>query len=179
MPHRKEKTIQAHRPASVIAFFDTDETLLGLEAGQLEALAALGIDPHDLLRTHYRLYAGTPWAELMEQGRLWYDEFHRGHRTGPPFVTPALTALRAHQEAGHLTALVSDSFAPRLTPLRRDLGADLVLCTEPVLDSDRRLTGEIHRPMAARACWPASETPPPYGGSGKRRGRGRRLPGAP
>lgn len=38
------------------------------EVDQLGALAALGIDPPDLLRAYYRLYAGTGSAELMEQG---------------------------------------------------------------------------------------------------------------
>ncbi|WP_406441682.1 HAD-IB family phosphatase [Streptomyces sp. NBC_01613] len=153
----------------MIAFFDVDETLLATparydflryrlgespyayEVDQLGAMASLGIDPPDLLRSYYRLYAGTAWAELMEQGRHWYEEVRRGRRTGPPFIAPAVTALRAHQDAGHLTALVSEAFTPCLAPLCEDMGADLVLCTEPGLDSKGCLTGEVRHPMTAAA----------------------------
>ncbi|MGW3117079.1 hypothetical protein ACWDBW_08000 [Streptomyces sp. NPDC001107] len=82
------------------------------EVDQLGAMAALGIDPPDLLRAHYRRYAGTGSAELVEQGWRWYEEVRRGRRTGPPFIARTLTALRAHQDAGHLTALVSKPSRP-------------------------------------------------------------------
>ncbi|MCD9873054.1 HAD family hydrolase [Streptomyces guryensis] len=118
---------------------------------QLGAMAGLGIDPPDLLRTYYRLYAGAPSAELAEQGRHWYEQVRLGRRTGPPFIARALAALRAHQDAGHLTALVSEAFAPCLAPLRKDLGADLVLCTEPLVDTEGCLTGEVRHPMTAAA----------------------------
>lgn len=115
--------------------------------GQLHALAALGIDRTDLLRTYYRLYEGVSWTDLLEQGRQWYRQLRQGRRTGPPFIASALAALRAHQDAGHVMALVSESFAPCLTPLAEDLGADLVLCSEVPLDAAGRLTGEVRRPM--------------------------------
>lgn len=168
-PLRKDQTIKHHRPATVIAFFDVDEALLATpvrydflryrlgasqyayEADQLGALTALGIDPPDLLRAYYRLYAGTALSELMEQGRHWYEDIRRGRRTGPPFVTQAVTALRAHQDAGHLTALVSEAFAPCLAPLLADVGADLVLATEPALDDRGSLTGDVRHPMTAAA----------------------------
>ncbi|GAA3785568.1 HAD-IB family hydrolase [Streptomyces coacervatus] len=153
----------------MIAFFDVDEALLttpvrydflryrlgesqyAYEADQLGALTALGIDPPDLLRAYYRLYTGTLLTELMEQGRHWYEEVRAGRRIGPPFITQTLTALRAHQAAGHLTALVSEAFAPCLAPLRGDLGADLVVSTDPVLNAEGRLTGEVRHPMTAAA----------------------------
>lgn len=168
-PPWKDLTIKTRRPSPVIAFFDVDETLLttparydflryrfgetqyAYEVDQLGAMAALGIDPPDLLRAYYRLYAGTSSAELMEQGRRWYEEVRRGRRIGPPFIARTLTALRAHQDAGHLTALVSEAFTPCLAPLREDLGADLVLCTEPVVDTEGCLTGEVRHPMTAAA----------------------------
>ena len=153
----------------MIAFFDVDEALFttparydflryrlgesqyAYEADQLGALTALGIDPPDTLRAYYRLYAGTPLTELMEQGRHWYEDVRGGRRIGPPFVAQTLTALRAHQDAGHLTALVSEAFAPCLAPLRKDVGADLVVSTEPVLDARGCLTGEVRHPMTAAA----------------------------
>ena len=137
IPPRKDLTINPRRLSPVIAFFDVDETLLttparydflryrfgetqyAYEVDQLGAMAALGIDPPDVLRAYYRLYAGTSSAELVEQGRRWYEEVRRGRRTGPPFIARALTALRAHQDAGHLTALVSEAFTPCLAPLAR------------------------------------------------------------
>jgi phosphoserine phosphatase len=123
------------------------------EVGQLRALAALGVDRRDLMCAYYRLYEGVSWAELLEQGRQWYRELRQGRRGGPPFVASAHAALRAHQDAGHVTALVSESFAPCLAPLAADLGVDRVLCSEVLLDAAGRVTGEVRHLMtpAARA----------------------------
>ncbi|MDN3028436.1 haloacid dehalogenase-like hydrolase [Streptomyces sp. S.PB5] len=164
------------RNAPVIAFFVIDQTLLSTrvledflrhrlserqfayERGQLRALTALGIGPVDILRAHYRLYEGTVWTDLMEQGQHWYDDLCRGRQASRPFIPSAVAALHAHQEAGHLTVLLSEAFAPCLTPLGKDLGADLVMGTEPLLDAEGRLTGAVHRPMTAAAKARAART---------------------
>jgi phosphoserine phosphatase len=121
------------------------------EMGQLRALAALGVDRRDLLRAYYRLFEGVSWADLLEQGRQWYRELHQGRRGEPPFIAAGLAALNAHQDAGHVTVLVSEAFAACLTPLAADLGADLVLCSEVPLDAAGRLTGEVRHAMTPAA----------------------------
>jgi HAD superfamily hydrolase (TIGR01490 family) len=62
-------------------------------------------------------------------------------------VAATVTALARHRAAGHIVVLVSGSFRACLDPLARELGARLVLCTEPIVDADGRLTGEVRQPM--------------------------------
>ncbi len=51
--------------------------------------------------------------------------------------------LQWHQNAGHRVVLVSASLGPYLHPLGAMLGVDGVLCTEAMLDSEHRYTGEL------------------------------------
>jgi HAD superfamily hydrolase (TIGR01490 family) len=152
-----------------IAFFDVDETLLNTKSmfdflrfrrsaeehrratDRLGSMARAGVDRVEINRAYYRLWAGEDWAELMEQGRAWYAEVRSGSRIGPPFIAATLTALRRHQAAGHLIALMSGSFLPCLRPLADDLGVEIVLCTHPDLDPAGRLTGTVRHPMIGRS----------------------------
>jgi HAD superfamily hydrolase (TIGR01490 family) len=152
-----------------IAFFDVDETLLNTKSmfdflrfrrspeehrratDHLGSMARRGVDRSEINRAYYRLWAGEDWAALMEQGRAWYAELRSGARIGPPFIASALAALRRHQEAGDLVALMSGSFLPCLRPLADELGAEMVLCTHPDLDSAGRLTGTVRHPMIGGA----------------------------
>jgi HAD superfamily hydrolase (TIGR01490 family) len=153
-----------------VAFFDVDETLLagksifeflrhwlavtgddGTRYRSVRAVArrdaAAGVPREELNRRFYRLLAGAPHAELLLEGRRWYDGIRRSP-TG--FVRAGLDAVAAHKAAGDLVVLVSGSMRPILGPLAADLHADLVLCTELTVGGGL-LTGEINRPMIGQA----------------------------
>jgi HAD superfamily hydrolase (TIGR01490 family) len=152
-----------------IAFFDVDETLLNTKSmfdflrfhrsaeehrratDHLGSMVRAGVDRVEINRAYYRLWAGEDWARLMEQGRAWYAEIRSGARIGPPFIDSTWSALRRHREAGHVIALMSGSFLPCLRPLADDLGADILLCTHPEVDTAGRLTGSVRHPMIGRA----------------------------
>jgi HAD superfamily hydrolase (TIGR01490 family) len=150
------------------AFVDVDETLITVKSmfafmrywssrsghqpddviAELHALAARGADRAEVNRAYYRWYAGAVWAELLVAGEAWYERF-RGH--GTPFVAATLKAVAAHRAAGDAVILVSGSFRPCLHPLARDVCCDLLLCTEPVVEPDGRLSGEVRQPMIGSA----------------------------
>jgi HAD superfamily hydrolase (TIGR01490 family) len=154
-----------------VAFFDVDETLLAGKsifeflrhwlavtgndddryrsvraAGRRDAAA--GVPREELNRRFYRHLAGASHAELLREGRRWYDGIRRSPRG---FVRAGLDAVAAHKVAGDLVVLVSGSMRPVLDPLAADLRADLVLCTELVVAADGTLTGEVTRPMIGAA----------------------------
>ena len=153
-----------------VAFFDVDETLLAgksmveflrywmtrdgnddTEFG--DAMAELQAVADEAGRAaancaYYRYFARVPSAELAEAGRRWYAQYRR---RPDAFVTAAAAALAGHRAAGDLVVLVSGSCRAVLDPLAADVGADKVLCTEPVVGADRRLTGEVDRSMIGPA----------------------------
>ncbi|MFJ6791624.1 HAD family hydrolase [Streptomyces angustmyceticus] len=149
------------------AFFDVDETLLNTKSmfhflrfwmarqgddgsaydavmAEVNSQAASGVPRTEINRRYYRRFAGVDHAELTRAGRDWYDAYRR---EGSAVVVAAWAAARRHALAGDLVALVSGSFRALLEPLAADLGADLILCSEPLVGEDGRLTGEIRRPM--------------------------------
>ncbi|WP_330288881.1 HAD family hydrolase [Streptomyces sp. NBC_00576] len=152
------------------AFFDVDETLITCKS-MMSFLAfhwdREGRDPADLTaartslgrrlrsgvpreqvnRDYYRLLRGTREADLEESGRLWFAR----ERVRGLLHPPVRDALRRHAHAGHLTVLVSGSFAACLAPISRAVGADLLVCTTPEAVGGV-LTGEItDRPMLGEA----------------------------
>lgn len=149
------------------AFFDVDETLLtaksmfdflrfwlarngddGTRYRVLEherrARASAGVPRAEINRDYYRHYTGADYAEVLVAGRQWYAEYRR---RPDAFIGPAVAAATGHRAAGHLVVLVSGSFRACLGPFAADLGAGEILCGEPVVGGDGRLTGEIPRPM--------------------------------
>ena len=153
------------------AFFDVDETLLN--AGSLfeflrfwltrqgddgcaydrvttevRGLAELGTDRAVVDRVLFRPWAGASADELSAAGEDWY----RSVRTRPAgFVRSGPASLSRHRAAGRTVVLVSGSFAACLAPPARDLGADPVICTSPVVGADGLLTGEVVVPMIGDA----------------------------
>jgi HAD superfamily hydrolase (TIGR01490 family) len=149
------------------AFFDVDETLIAAKSmfaflrfwlaqrgddgsdyriafGRLSAMASEGVDRSAINGAYYRLFAGVTLAELLDAGETWYAQLCSEPE---PFVAATLAALARHRTAGHAIVLVSGSFRPCLEPLAAHVGAHTVVCTEPVVDDDGRLTGEVRRPM--------------------------------
>ncbi len=152
---------------TVAAFFDVDETLItvksmfaflrhwivarGGDEGDFDATVAgihqaarSGAPRTEINRMYYRLFAGVALADLRDEGRAWY----RGYGALPTaWVADTLFALTEHQRRGDAVVLVSGSFRACLDPIAEAVGAESVLCTEPVVDADGRLTGEVVRPM--------------------------------
>lgn len=107
-----------------------------------------GVPRSEVNRAYFRLFAGASRAETESAGRAWYA----GYRRRPAaFVAATAAALEGHRRAGDAVVLVSGSFAACLAPLADDLGADRLLCTEPVVARDGLLTGEVRRPMIGAA----------------------------
>lgn len=150
-----------------VAFFDVDETLiveksmfaflrfwLARTSGdgaayracsdRLGTMARRGDDRAAINRAYYRLYAGEVLAELLGAGEAWYAKLCDQPK---PFVAASLAALTRHRAAGDAVVLVSGSFHPCLDPIGAHMSAHSVLCTEPVVDDDGRLTGDVLRPM--------------------------------
>ncbi|ASO21759.1 HAD superfamily hydrolase (TIGR01490 family) [Actinoalloteichus hoggarensis] len=153
----------------IAAVYDVDETLLSVKSmvdflrfylaeteippdsdqarrlAEFQTALAEDREPRELLnRRYYRVYTGERAARLAELGRRWFAR----RRAGDGFVNTAVVAgLIRHRLAGHVIVAVSGSFGACLEPLRAALGIDHVLCTEPVLDSDGRHTGEIVRSL--------------------------------
>jgi HAD superfamily hydrolase (TIGR01490 family) len=149
------------------AFFDTDETVISAKSmftflrywlvrqhhdeaafdaavAPILAEAARGVHRSEINRQFYRLLAGVPYPDLAAAGREWFEEY----REGPDaFVGPVLAAMARHRAEGATIVLVSGSFRACLDPIAEEVGADLVLCTEPILDDQERLTGEVVLPM--------------------------------
>ncbi|MFD6530633.1 HAD family hydrolase [Streptomyces sp. NPDC060184] len=153
------------------AFFDVDETLITAKSmfdflhswivdrggeeeeyaavmRQVHAMAASGTDRTEINRFYYRRFAGVSQRELTAAARAWYDAY----RLRPDgFVRATVSALRAHVAAGDTVVLVSGSFRGCLEPLTGDLPAHRILCSEPLVDGDGLLTGEVERPMIGTA----------------------------
>ncbi len=150
---------------SRFAFFDVDETLIGLKSmfsfraffhrqslgpelgrlaedeaqlGLLELLTK-GASRVEVNRHFYRTLQGRNRAAVCASAQDWYAQ----HRHLPGFfVGPVLDRLRAHQEQGVGVALVSGSCAEILLPLAQDLGVEHLLVTQlEVLGGS--FTGEV------------------------------------
>lgn len=149
------------------AFFDVDETLIGVKSmfdflrywtirdggdeqaydsamEEFHSMWAAGVHRSEVNRAYYRRFAGRPWAELLTAASAWYDEYRE---RDDAFVLSTVRALSGHVADGDAVVLVSGSFTGCLGPLARELGAHVVLCSEPLVDGDGLLTGEVRRPM--------------------------------
>ncbi|MER6090767.1 HAD family hydrolase [Streptomyces bluensis] len=95
-----------------------------------------------------RLYYGHYTDESVETiGRLAEDWFAERTASGRGFyIESTREALTAHRAGGATVVLVSGSFPPLLEPLAREVGADAVLCTRPLV-ADGRYTGEVETPV--------------------------------
>lgn len=152
-------------PISRFAFFDVDETLIGLRSmfsfrsfflrqtlgpdlgrladdeaqlGLMEMLAK-GASRLEVNRQFYRTLQGCSQAAVCASARDWYAQ-HR-ESTGF-FVQPVLDRLRAHQAQGVSVALVSGSCTEILWPMAQDLGVEHLLVTQlEVLGGS--FTGEV------------------------------------
>jgi HAD superfamily hydrolase (TIGR01490 family) len=150
------------------AFFDVDETLLAVRSmedfwahwsgtpygrgrgrrfAEVVAMVRAGVAREECNRAYYRLFAGVRTACFEQVCRQWYDELRARSDAA---VAPVLGALRSHRTRGDLVVLVSGSASALLAPLARDVGADVVLATEQLVEGGV-FTGEVRRPMIGAA----------------------------
>lgn len=110
----------------------------------IAAEAARGTCPVSVNRLYTQLLAGRQVQELVKTGRAWWT---LSSRQAGAFVAATLVAARWHQVRGDAVLLVSDAVPACVAPLAAHLGADVLLCGEPAVGPDQRLTGELPRPM--------------------------------
>lgn len=168
------------------AFFDVDETLVRFKsmfrflayhfrarglpddryqeaAAYLRARAAAGTPRAETNREFYRSFANRPVHEVMRHGEEWLaQECARGG----VWHMPVVRALERHRRAGALIVLVSGSFPPCLEPVRRQVRADVLLCSRPDI-VEGVYSGELRTPVigeekasAARALLAEYGIPP-------------------
>ncbi|GAA3311267.1 HAD-IB family hydrolase [Streptomyces cinereospinus] len=98
----------------------------------------------DINRFYYGHYADESVETI---GRLAEDWFAERTASGRGFyIESTREALTAHRAGGATVVLVSGSFPPLLEPLAREVGADTLLCTRPLV-ADGRYTGEVGTPV--------------------------------
>jgi HAD superfamily hydrolase (TIGR01490 family) len=159
-----------------IAFFDVDETVITaksmfdfleywidtsrrplnypLIAQYFADLAAQGTPREQINRAYYETFAGVSKEELELAGIGWHEAYKvRPHA----YIVATSHAIRAHRRAKHMVVLVSGGFFACLDPIGRQVGADLVIGTEPVVDANGILTGEVVEPMIGDAKGAAAE----------------------
>ena len=151
-------------------FFDVDETIITAKsmfaflqfwcettdtalryapiAVHFGEMARSGIDRTEINRAYYRLFAGVAHTRLEQAGRAWYADYRE---RDDAYVAATLAAIERHQAAGEAIVMVSGGFHACLDPIAEEIGADLVLCTEPMLTPDGILTGEVVKPMIGTA----------------------------
>lgn len=155
--------VNESKPA--VALFDADETLVCMKSlfellryhlaqrgrddydqvvEPMRQFAAAGATARQVNAKYFELFAGVPLEEITEEGRQWFAKLSAD---GVPYVDATVRALRAHQEAGHPTVIVSGSWLPCLQPIADDLGIDRIFCTEPEVDASGVLTGGVRLAM--------------------------------
>lgn len=148
---------------AVGAFFDVDGTLWAgfsavaffrerLVSGRMSprelAGALLGTLSFALGRTGFSgfvsattaVYRGLAESVLEEVGREIFEK-----QLAAQIYPESRALVKAHQERGHTVALVSSATRYQVEPLARDLGVDLVACTELEVE-DGVFTGRVVRP---------------------------------
>lgn len=147
------------RRKKVAAFFDFDRTLVEVESGRV---GMEWLHEHDMLPRGFLIRVFV--AGFLYKMRLISDErmvrimltFYRGRRLVDfqrgaeefyvsylkPHLAPNILAkLNFHREEGHLLVLISGSLRYLLEPVVKDLGFNVLLCTDLEVGADGLLTG--------------------------------------
>lgn len=156
-----------------LVFSDVDETLITvksmfdfLQYQLVRRHGAAGQDEYERIMATVRRLAddGAPRADINRFyyghytnesvetiGRLAEDWFAERTASGEGFyIESTREALTAHRDNGASVVLVSGSFPPLLEPLAREVGADAILCTRPLV-ADGRYTGKVETPVIGAA----------------------------
>ncbi len=153
------------REGGIIAFFDMDLTLIGVNSAQLWAMHLWrtgGLSTSQLMRSfgwlaRYKMalidieqvtsmasrhVAGQPEGLMIRQMRRWYEAEVRQH------ILPHMAAqVKSHQARGHHTVLLTASSPYLSAPLSEELALDDYICTRFEVDAGGCLTGELVRPL--------------------------------
>lgn len=106
--------------------------------------SAKGLPRAALNDAYFALLSGLSWTQLLAEGKAWFTELAAD---ADHFVTKGIQAARQHHARNDDVVLVSGSFLPCLAPVASYVGAGTVLCTEPLIDSDGKLTGKTRTAM--------------------------------
>lgn len=173
-PHQDSAVEVGTRPG--IAFFDVDETVITAKsmfdflefwidtsrrhldypriAQHFADLTKQGTPREEINRAYYENFVGVSKDELETAGLAWHEVYRaRPHA----YIVATARAIRAHRRAQHVIALVSGGFFACLDPIGHQVGADIVIGTEPIVDGDGLLTGEVVEPMIGDAKGVAAE----------------------
>lgn len=151
------------------AFFDVDETLIGLKSmfsfrdyylrrmyGEtvgksatqqadlhIHTQARLGVDRASINRLFWQSFKGYKHADVQIAVSSWHNEIRKqpGY-----YIRPAVEALREHQRNGVEPAFVSGSSRDLLWPLARELNVRHVLANQLEV-ADGKYTGNILAPQ--------------------------------
>ncbi|WP_322985483.1 HAD-IB family hydrolase [Streptomyces sp. S584] len=163
----------AHRrPATdrpYLVFSDVDETLITVKSmfdflryqlvrrygaageGRYERIMAAvrrrtgdGTARADINRFYYGHYTDESVETIDRLAAGWFAERTAAGRGF--YIESTREALAAHRAGGATVVLVSGSFPPLLEPIAREVGAEAVLCTRPLI-ADGRYTGEVETPV--------------------------------
>ncbi|MGW3648199.1 HAD family hydrolase [Streptomyces sp. NPDC000878] len=154
---------------SYLVFSDVDETLITVKsmfdflhyqlvrrhgaAGEEEyerimsvvrRRAADGVPRADINRFYYSHYTDESVETITALANDWFAE--RTTSTRGFYIDSTRRALREHRAAGATLVLVSGSFPPLVEPLAREVEAEAILCTRPLI-ADGRYTGEVDTPV--------------------------------
>ncbi|MGW2722944.1 HAD family hydrolase [Streptomyces sp. NPDC001492] len=106
--------------------------------------AADGVPREDINRFYYSHYTDESVKTISDLADDWFAE--RSVSTRGFYIDSTRQALAGHRTAGASLVLVSGSFPPVLEPLAREVGADAILCTRPLI-AEGRYTGEVETPV--------------------------------
>jgi HAD superfamily hydrolase (TIGR01490 family) len=112
-------------------------------ADRLKDMARDGSPRAEVNRAYYRAYRGEAVEAVERAGAEWFRE--RSTADGF-FIGATVRALAAHRAAGARLTLVSGSFEACLAPVARAVGADQLLCTQPLAERGM-YTGEVAEPV--------------------------------
>lgn len=143
------------RPTSMFQVVEAHLDRLGLHERYRRVRAELeqmtGASREQRNRSFYRVLRDQLPTEVADTAVSW---FTASLRSGGLFHDEVLRRLREHRDAGDLVVLVSGSFPAALQPVREHVGADLVVCTRPLISpptTGGRYTGAVDRPMIGQA----------------------------
>jgi HAD superfamily hydrolase (TIGR01490 family) len=87
-------------------------------------------------------YRGKQEAWMVQRCDAWFVDYVLPHVT-----ERGREAVRRHQEAGDIVAIVTGATRYAADPLARELGVDHVICSELELDAAGCFTGQMSPPM--------------------------------
>lgn len=87
-------------------------------------------------------FRGQSERWLIDQTEEWFKEY-----VLPEVQEAGRKAVKRHQEEGHLVAIATGATKYAAEPLARELGIDVVICTELEVDSNGLFTGRVIDPI--------------------------------